>query len=342
MKAVRVRDAAQRARPAALPHRLPPARRLLAAHAGRHRRELRLGAGRAAPRHAAGGAVGRADTPTTSGRRSRRRGRSRSTRPAAPRRRRGARTRPSWRRSCAPWRPPTPGSGPSRERAPIERRFGPYGGRYVPETLIPALDELEREWLAARDDPAFTRRARARCCATTSAGRRRSTCAPRLSEVVGARGLAQARGPAPHRLAQDQQRARPGAAGPADGQAAGDRRDRGGPARRGDGHRLRAARPRVRRLHGHRGHAPPAPNVERMRLLGAEVVAVEAGARTLKEAVIAAIRDWVGNVETHPLRDRLGGRAGALPGARARPAAARSATRRARSCSRRPGGCRTA
>ena len=37
----------------------------------------------------------------------------------------------------------------------IERRFGPYGGRYVPETLIPALDELEAAWTAARDDPAF-------------------------------------------------------------------------------------------------------------------------------------------------------------------------------------------
>jgi tryptophan synthase beta chain len=42
------------------------------------------------------------------------------------------------------------------------------------------------------------------------------------------------------------------------------------------------------------------PNVERMRLLGAEVVGVEAGARTLKEAVSAAIRDWVASVEgTH-------------------------------------------
>ncbi|HEY0277312.1 MAG TPA: tryptophan synthase subunit beta, partial [Solirubrobacterales bacterium] len=41
-----------------------------------------------------------------------------------------------------------------------------------------------------------------------------------------------------------------------------------------------------------------APNVERMRLLGAEVAPVEAGARTLKEAVSAAIRDWVANVET--------------------------------------------
>ena len=41
-----------------------------------------------------------------------------------------------------------------------------------------------------------------------------------------------------------------------------------------------------------------APNVERMRLLGAEVAPVEAGARTLKEAVSAAIRDWVDNVTT--------------------------------------------
>ena len=41
-----------------------------------------------------------------------------------------------------------------------------------------------------------------------------------------------------------------------------------------------------------------APNVDRMRLLGAEVIPVEAGARTLKEAVSAAIRDWVATVET--------------------------------------------
>src|SRR6202035_2494295 len=40
------------------------------------------------------------------------------------------------------------------------------------------------------------------------------------------------------------------------------------------------------------------PNVERMELLGASVEPVEAGARTLKEAVSAAIRDWVANVET--------------------------------------------
>ena len=40
----------------------------------------------------------------------------------------------------------------------MRHRFGPYGGRYVPETLIPALDELEREWTAAREDPAFIAR----------------------------------------------------------------------------------------------------------------------------------------------------------------------------------------
>src|SRR5262245_7830709 len=37
----------------------------------------------------------------------------------------------------------------------LERRFGPYGGRYVPETLMPALDELERAWVDARDDAEF-------------------------------------------------------------------------------------------------------------------------------------------------------------------------------------------
>ena len=37
----------------------------------------------------------------------------------------------------------------------IQETFGPYGGRYVPETLIPALDELAEAWEAARRDPAF-------------------------------------------------------------------------------------------------------------------------------------------------------------------------------------------
>ena len=39
--------------------------------------------------------------------------------------------------------------------APVEERFGPYGGRYVPETLIAALDELTAAWEEAREDEAF-------------------------------------------------------------------------------------------------------------------------------------------------------------------------------------------
>ena len=37
----------------------------------------------------------------------------------------------------------------------LEHRFGPYGGQYVPETLMPALAELESAWLAARRDPSY-------------------------------------------------------------------------------------------------------------------------------------------------------------------------------------------
>ena len=205
-------------------------------------------------------------------------------------------------------RQPTRGRSRRHERPAVERRFGPYGGRYVPETLIPALDELEREWVAARADPGVqgelsallrdyvgrpTPLYRAAGCRRRPA--RRSTSSARTS---------------PHRLAQDQQRARPGAAGAADGQAADDRRDRRRPARRGRGHRVRAARPRVHRLHGHRGHAPPAPQRR------ADEAARRRGGRRSRRGrgrsrrpVSAAIRDWVGERRRHPLRDRLGGRA---------------------------------
>ena len=39
----------------------------------------------------------------------------------------------------------------------LEIRFGPYGGQYVPETLVPALEELEAAWIAAREDPEIGR-----------------------------------------------------------------------------------------------------------------------------------------------------------------------------------------
>ena len=69
--------------------------------------------------------------------------------------------------------------------------------------------------------------------------------------------LPQARRPEPHRFSQDQQRARAGVAGQADGQDPGDRRDRRRPARRGHRHRVRAVRPGVRDLHGRRRHRAP-------------------------------------------------------------------------------------
>ena len=56
----------------------------------------------------------------------------------------------------------------------IEERFGPYGGRYVPETLIAALDELTAAWAEAREDEEFRARLAA-CTATSSAARRRCT-----------------------------------------------------------------------------------------------------------------------------------------------------------------------
>ena len=254
IKAARVRDAAQVQALRAYQtdfHLLDAHSR---ARAGRHRGELRLGARPAAPGHAAGGPVRRADAGQ------RRRRRSTAVRPFAVDTASGTEAEPGRK---------DPGQAEAFFRAveaadhvagmsapPLERRFGPYGGRYVPETLIPALDELEAAWSAARADPAFVARARR---AAARLRRPPDAALPRAPPLGarGRRGVAEARGPHPHRLAQDQQRARPGAARAAHGQAARDRRDRRGPARRGGRHRLRAARARLRRLHGHRGHAPP-------------------------------------------------------------------------------------
>jgi tryptophan synthase beta chain len=40
----------------------------------------------------------------------------------------------------------------------IEHRFGPYGGQYVPETLMPALTELEQAWVEAAADSGYRHR----------------------------------------------------------------------------------------------------------------------------------------------------------------------------------------
>ena len=58
--------------------------------------------------------------------------------------------------------------------AGIEHRYGPYGGQYVPETLMPALEELEAAWIEARLDPGYAAELERPAGATTPGGRRRS------------------------------------------------------------------------------------------------------------------------------------------------------------------------
>jgi tryptophan synthase beta chain len=181
----------------------------------------------------------------------------------------------------------------------VERQFGPYGGRFVPETLVPALDELERAWLEARADEGF--RAELEALLRDYVGRpTRLYHAQRISERVGH----------PVYLKRE------------DLLHTGSHK-----INNAIGQTLLATRMGKRRIiaetgAGQHGVATATacalfgldcvvymgaedirrqkPNVERMRLLGADVVAVDAGARTLKEAVSAAIRDWVANVgETH-------------------------------------------
>jgi tryptophan synthase beta chain len=179
----------------------------------------------------------------------------------------------------------------------IEQRFGPYGGRYVPETLIPALDELTVAWGEAREDADFM--ARLEQLRRDFIGRPTPLyLAERLSERVGSRVYLK-REDLAHTGSHKINNAL--------------------------GQTLLAARmgkPRVIAETGAGQHGVAtatacallglecvvymgtedirrqAPNVDRMRLLGTEVAPVEAGARTLKEAVSAAIRDWVANVAT--------------------------------------------
>jgi tryptophan synthase beta chain len=181
--------------------------------------------------------------------------------------------------------------------AKVEERFGPYGGRFVPEVLIAALDELTAAWAAARDDRGFgdelDRLLRDYVGRPTPL-----YLAERLSERVGRRVYLK-REDLAHTGAHKINNAL--------GQALLARRmgKRRVIAETGAGQHGVAAVTACALLGlecvvymGTEDIRRQAPNVERMRLLGAQVVPVEAGARTLKEAVSAAIRDWVANVET--------------------------------------------
>jgi tryptophan synthase beta chain len=180
---------------------------------------------------------------------------------------------------------------------PLERRFGPYGGRYVPETLIPALDELEREWLAARSDPGFG----------DELGRLLRDYVGRPTALYRAGRLSEATGSEVWLKREDLTHTGSHKINNALGQALLARRmaKRRVIAETGAGQHGVAAATACALLGleclvymGTEDMRRQRPNVERMRLLGAEVVGVDAGARTLKEAVSEAIRDWVTNVET--------------------------------------------
>jgi len=179
----------------------------------------------------------------------------------------------------------------------VEHRFGPYGGQYVPETLMPALAELELAWVAARDDPGFV-----------------AELADLLRDYVGrpsplyrARRLSDAAGHPIYLKREDLNHTGAHKINNALGQALlaqrmGKRRII---AETGAGQHGVASATACALLDlecvvymGTEDMRRQKPNVERMGLLGARVEPVEQGARTLKEAVSAAIRDWVTNVET--------------------------------------------
>ena len=173
--------------------------------------------------------------------------------------------------------------------------YGPYGGRYVPETLIPALDELTAAWADALADPAYL--SEVEHLGRTYTGRPSPiTLAPRFApgkrlylkredlNHTGAHKINNALGQVvlAQRLGKTRIIAETGA------------------GQHGVATATACARFGLECVvfMGSEDMRRQAPNVERMHLLGATVVPVEFGTRTLKEATSEAIRDWITNVET--------------------------------------------
>jgi tryptophan synthase beta chain len=184
----------------------------------------------------------------------------------------------------------------SPERA-VHGRFGPYGGRYVPETLIAALDDLAALYDGVRGDPAFW--ADYEAILRDYVGRPTPLSeAERLSAEVGARILLKR---------EDLNHTGAHKINNTVGQALlairmGKRRII---AETGAGQHGVATATVCARFGldcvvymGAEDVERQALNVYRMRLLGARVVPVESGTRTLKDATNEALRDWVTNVPT--------------------------------------------
>ncbi len=176
-------------------------------------------------------------------------------------------------------------------------RFGPYGGRYVPETLMAALDELVQVYDDARADPAFEQELEG--LLRTYVGRPTPLSeAPRVSEQVGCRVLLK-REDLTHTGAHKINNTL--------GQVLLARR-MGKPriiAETGAGQHGVATATACALFGlecvvymGEEDMARQRLNVFRMEVMGAEVVPVGSGTRTLKDATNEALRDWVTNVDT--------------------------------------------
>ena len=200
-------------------------------------------------------------------------------------------------------------TGASATAQPDARgHFGRYGGRFVPEALIAALDELAAAYMSARSDPAFTTRLDGLLADYT--GRPSPiTEVPRLSEHANGARIVLKREDLNHTGSHKINNVL--------GQAL---------------LTVRMRKPRVIAETGAGQHGVAtatacallglecvvymgevdterqALNVARMRLLGAEVVPVKTGSRTLKDAINEALRDWVTNVDhTHYLLGTVAG-----------------------------------
>ena len=192
---------------------------------------------------------------------------------------------------------PTPRTAgiPTLSSEPVSGRFGDYGGQYVAETLMPAIAELEVAWRAARDDDGYW--AEVDALLADYVGRpSRLYHAKRLSAGVGC---------AVYLKREDLNHTGAHKINNCIGQAVLARRmgKRRLIAETGAGqHGVATAT--VAALFGlpceiYMGAEDvvrQALNVERMKLLGAQVHAVESGTRTLKDAMNEALRDWVTNV----------------------------------------------
>lgn len=192
----------------------------------------------------------------------------------------------------------------------LESKFGDFGGMYVPELLIPALDQLEQEFIAARSDPLF--QAEFQALLNDYAGRptamtltRNLVANPKVKLYLkredllhgGAHKTNQVLGQAllTKRMGKRQVIAETGA------------------GQHGTATALACALLglQARIYMGAKDVERQAPNVFRMRLMGAEVISVDSGAGTLKDAVNEAMRDWSSSYqEAHYL---LGTAAGPHP-----------------------------